>query len=281
MKRSIIAICYALLLSRPLACSAAEPQPSTPPSTPITEQTDPQSERHPFLEHWHTSIPDNSTPERYDLPGDDWDAYQLANASGGTFKVELFGDFPSEITITEDDPELYQTKLQEKTTALNSELELTSQLNELILVMADGSYFPRTKHSEHKQFTGTIQPRPYDGVVHTIVISEQYTVQPGDTLSQIILDCGWLPEGRSLYGPDGYLEQYANEQHLDYSQPLIPGDIVRWNSEEIKIIDNLYPDIKIGIIPGDLFSSNRPARSDDEILSAIPIVSDLLGLISP
>lgn len=273
MRRSIkrttaIAICCTLLFGQSLTCHAA----------------DSPEERKPFLEQLHSSIPDNSTPERYNLPIEDWNAYTLAEALGSPFQINLlFGAIVDEITIVDDEPDLYQAKLQEKEAILNGEIELTDKLNELILVAADGGYFPHTKNNG-QVFTGTMQILPYNGVIHHIVIAEQYEVRPGDTLGQIILDCGWLPEGRSLYGPNGYLEQYAEEQHFNLDQTLVPGDIIRWRSEDIQIVDNLYPDIKIGIIPGSFFSAGTAAVFDDEatdIINSIPILSDLIEVTSP
>lgn len=200
-----------------------------------------------------------STPGDYDLPGSSWNAYDLADAAGNPFNLALFGSLASdEITITDDEEGLYKAKLMEKQALLGDQLELTDQLNELVLVNADGGHFPHTTYNEHKQLLGTIQPVPYNGVIHTIVIGEQYEIQPGDTLSQIILDCGWMPEGAHLYGPDGYLAKYAEQQHVDLDALLIPGEVVHWRSEEIRILDNLYPDIEIGIIPGNIIGSGEP-----------------------
>lgn len=253
MKRRIFAaICLAAFLSQPLTCFAA------------TEET---PTREPFLDHFY--------PAALNLRGDDWSAYDLAETLGNPFEISmLFSYFPNEITITDDDDELYQAKLQEKLALINGEFELTDNLRDLLLVPADGGHFFHTEYNPNKQFTGTMQTLPYNGVVHTIVITEQYTVQPGDTLSQIILDCGWLPAGAHLYGPDGYLAA-----HYDYAQTLYPGDVVYWRSEEIRIIDNLYPDIEIDIIPGNFFSHAEPATLLDEsrgALSSLPIISDLL-----
>lgn len=268
-KIAAIAICCTMLLGQSSICHAAD---------------NPEPEREPFLEQLHSSIPDNSTPERYSLPGEDWNAYNLAGALGNPFRVDLlFGTVVDEITIVDDEPDLYLAKLQEKEAILNGEIELTDKLNELILVAADGGYFPHTKNNG-QVFTGTMQILPYNGVIHHIVIAEQYEVRPGDTLGQIILDCGWLPEGRSLYGPNGYLEQYAEQQHFDLNQTLLPGDIVRWRSEDIQVVDNLYPDIKIGIIPGNFFSAGTATVFDDEVadvINSIPILSDLIEVTSP
>lgn len=260
------AIVGAMLLLNPLTAYANTPpaQP-TPVPTPPPTQPDPlpspdQSERQPFLEFMHPEICwSGLTPEDYDLPGDSWNAYDLAEAAGNPFKLTLFSSVPSdEITITDDEEGLYKAKLVEKQALLGDRLELTDQLNELVLVNADGGHFPHTTYNEHKQFLGTMQPVPYNGVTHVIVIAEQYTVQPGDTLSQIILDCGWMPEGAHLYGPDGYLAKYAEQQKIDLDALLIPGEVVRWRSEEIRILDNLYPDIEIGIIPGSIIGSGEP-----------------------
>ncbi len=241
--------CCVSLLGQSLVCHAANPVP-----------TSDQPEHQPFLEFVHPTICwSGSTPKDYDLPGDSWNAYDLADAIGSPFKLALFGSVPSdEITITDDEESLYKAKLMEKQALLGDQLEFTDQLNELVLVNADGGHFPHTTYNEHKQFTGTMQTVPYNGVIHTIVIAEQYTVQPGDTLSQIILDCGWMPEGAHLYGYDGYLSKYAEQQHIDLDAPLIPGEVVRWRSEEIHILDNLYPDIEIGIIPGNIIGSGEP-----------------------
>lgn len=266
MKRSkiIATICSVMLLSQPLSCSAAD-KPTPLPAPPVTEvpndppMSDQQLERPPFLTLWHTSIPDNSTPEDYGLPGENWDAYALADALGDQYRVDLFasGILSDEITIVEMDDDLFRDKLNEKQDILGREIELTYKLNELILVPAGGGEFPHTKNNGQR-FIGTLQTTPYDGVTHHISINEYYKVRPGDTLSQIIIDCGWLPEGRSLYGQDGYLEQFAAEQHIDYNAPLIPGETIRWRSEDIPIVDNLYPDIQIGIISGDFFSYTTP-----------------------
>lgn len=262
MKRSkiIATICSVMLLSQPLSCLAAN-DPTPLPTPPVTEvPNDPpmsnqQLERPPFLTLWHTSIPDNSAPEDYGLPGKDWDAYALADALDSPYKVDLFArGFPSdEIAIVEMDDDLFRDKLNEKQDILGREIELTYKLNELILAPAGGGEFPHTKNNG-QQLTGIMQIAPYDGVTHHFAISEQYEVQPGDTLSQIIIDCGWLPEDKSLYGQGGYLEQFATEQHLDYNAPLIPGETIRWRSEDIPVVDNLYPDIQIGTVPCRIFS---------------------------
>ena len=268
MKRSFTkfatAIGCLLLLIQPLACFAADkPVPAPPPfpeektheETSIPE-ADPQ--RPPFLTLWHSSIPDNSTPESYGLPGKDWNAYDLAEVMGDSFEITLFGNITNEVTIEEMDDSLFRAELNEKLAILDHEIDLTCKLNELILVPADGGSFPRTKNNG-QLFTGTMQILPYNGVIHHIVISEEYTVRPGDTISQIILDCGWLPESSHLYGPDGYLKQYAKQQGIDLDRVLMPGDVIRWRSEDIQVVDNLNPDIKISVIPGQIFSGGNPA----------------------
>lgn len=315
MKRStlkviITALCYALMLGQPLTCSAVSPEigksltrtakmrpqpkakppvPSPAPKLPAPTKMPKQSaesERRPFLERWHSSIPDNSTPQQYGLPGEDWNAYALAEALGSPFEIDLiFGNYKSSVTVdTEMDWVIRSVIEDEKRIILGDEIPLTDRLNELILVSANGRNFPQTKPNPHKQFIGTIYARPYDGVVHTLVICEQYTVQPGDTLSQIILDCGWLPEGWNLYGEDGYLERYATSHRLDLERPLVPGEILQWSSENIRIVDNLYPDIQLDAIPGSLFSHAAPAEYNEgspDVLNSLPIISDIIEFRRP
>lgn len=278
MRRSIkiitaIAVCCVLLFGQSLTCFATDQPPSEGPKDP---------ERPPFLTLIHTSIPDNSTPEKYNLPGNDWDVYDLAEETGGSFEITLFGNISNVVTVEEMDEDLFGAELNEKLAILGHEIDLTYKLNELILVPADGGSFPRTKNNG-QMFTGTMQILPYNGVIHHIVISEVYTVQPGDNLGQIILDCGWLPEGRSLYGQNGYLAQYAEEQHFDLNRPLIPGEVILWHSEDIQVVDNLYPDIEIDFIPGNFFSAAEPMVFDEEadIINALPIVSDFIKITHP
>lgn len=230
----------------------------TPPQPVISEgPTFAQIES--ILEFRHTSIPDNSTPADYDLPGDSWNVYALTKELHDAVFIPLFRSDGNEIVFVENiDQSLYKAELLEKLNLVPVGFELTANLNDLVLFMADGSHFPKTR-SNGQLFTGTMQILPYNGVVHHVVISEEYTVRPGDTISQIILDCGWLPEGDRLYGPDGYLARYAEQQGIDLDRPIIPGEVLRWHSEDIQVVDNLYPDITINIIPGEIFSGGIPA----------------------
>lgn len=297
IKKAIITIiCCVLLLGQSLTCLANNnqhdqtspnkegtvsepiktPQPTPPGTLPTLPKDAPIPPKNPeyaqpvisesltftqiesILEFWHTSIPDNSTPADYDLRGDSWNVYQLISESKGELYIQLFGNTWSEVTVDECDAALYQAELLEKLDLVPIGFELTANLNDLTLFMADGGRFPHTKNNG-QLFTGTMQILPYNGVIHHVVISEEYTVRPGDTISQIILDCGWLPEGSHLYGPNGYLKQYTEQQGIDLDRVLMPGDVIRWRSEDIQVVDNLNPDIKIGIIPGQIFSGGNPA----------------------